>query len=388
MAVRAAGSLCVAPGPRERLRDPAARASAARWRSAATWARGRRCTCGSRWSRPARRRPPRPLAPRGGAVSLGHRRGPGRAPRALERLPAAARFVVAPARRRPERRRPSRWPAAAAAAWARAAAERGRMSGALAPPIGRRRRRSAVRARAAGRGRAPRARCRCGSPASRRWRRSRPGTGRVSWRDPPVGRTLRAGAPWWRWAPPSLGAAAAHCAPAAGASRPPLGALASIAMLVAALGAAGLPLRLLAPGRWDELGDGLHRGLEGVQTVDWPYTGRTNGCGSRSCSGPRRCSSRPPSLRSSRSAEGGARAPAGRPGHTAVPLRHRRDGARAGRSALARLRAAGAGGRLALAAADGPARGGGRSRGARGGGAPLGARGRGARCRAALVELP
>ena len=54
---------------------------------------------------------------------------------------------------------------------------------------------------------------------------------------------------------------------------PALGALASIAMLVAALGAAGLPLRLLAPGRWGELGDGLHRGLEGVQTVDWPYTG-------------------------------------------------------------------------------------------------------------------
>ena len=39
------------------------------------------------------------------------------------------------------------------------------------------------------------------------------------------------------------------------------------------LAAMGLPLRLLAPGNWDELFDGLDRGLAGVQTVEWPYSG-------------------------------------------------------------------------------------------------------------------
>ncbi len=49
--------------------------------------------------------------------------------------------------------------------------------------------------------------------------------------------------------------------------------LTTLAMFVAALGAAGLSLRLLGPRGWDELADGLTRGLEGVQTVDWPYAG-------------------------------------------------------------------------------------------------------------------
>ena len=40
-----------------------------------------------------------------------------------------------------------------------------------------------------------------------------------------------------------------------------------------ALGARGLPLRLFGPNHWDELSDGLDRGLAGVQTVDWPYRG-------------------------------------------------------------------------------------------------------------------
>ncbi len=39
------------------------------------------------------------------------------------------------------------------------------------------------------------------------------------------------------------------------------------------LAAAGLPVRLLAPGNWNELVDGLDRGLAGVQGVDWPYDG-------------------------------------------------------------------------------------------------------------------
>jgi protein-glutamine gamma-glutamyltransferase len=49
--------------------------------------------------------------------------------------------------------------------------------------------------------------------------------------------------------------------------------LTTLAMFVAALGAAGLSLRLLGPRGWDELADGVTRGLEGVQTVDWPYAG-------------------------------------------------------------------------------------------------------------------
>jgi transglutaminase-like putative cysteine protease len=36
---------------------------------------------------------------------------------------------------------------------------------------------------------------------------------------------------------------------------------------------AGLPSGLLKPARWDELGDGLDRGLSGIRTVDWPYGG-------------------------------------------------------------------------------------------------------------------
>ena len=43
--------------------------------------------------------------------------------------------------------------------------------------------------------------------------------------------------------------------------------------IVLALGAIGLPLRLIGPNNWDELSDGLDRGLAGVQTVEWPYRG-------------------------------------------------------------------------------------------------------------------
>jgi protein-glutamine gamma-glutamyltransferase len=39
------------------------------------------------------------------------------------------------------------------------------------------------------------------------------------------------------------------------------------------LAAVGLPVRMLAPGHWDELADGLDRGLAGVQSAEWPYDG-------------------------------------------------------------------------------------------------------------------
>ena len=88
--------------------------------------------------------------------------------------------------------------------------------------------------------------------------------------DAPVGRTLA------EVAAVSAGAAALGFL---GRARLPRGTvvglatLTTIAMFVAALCAAGLSLRLLGPRGWDELGDGLIRGLEGIQTIDWPYEG-------------------------------------------------------------------------------------------------------------------
>jgi protein-glutamine gamma-glutamyltransferase len=64
--------------------------------------------------------------------------------------------------------------------------------------------------------------------------------------------------------------------PRLGIGRPAITALASaitFAMLVAGLVVAGLRLRLLLPGGWDELADGLDRGLSGIRTIDWPYDG-------------------------------------------------------------------------------------------------------------------
>jgi protein-glutamine gamma-glutamyltransferase len=49
--------------------------------------------------------------------------------------------------------------------------------------------------------------------------------------------------------------------------------LAGLATIVLGLVAAGLPVRLLGPGNWPELFDGLDRGLAGMQTVEWPYGG-------------------------------------------------------------------------------------------------------------------
>ncbi len=52
-----------------------------------------------------------------------------------------------------------------------------------------------------------------------------------------------------------------------------LAALVGVAALALGLMAAGLPGRMLLPGGWDELVDGLDRGLAGVQGVEWPYDG-------------------------------------------------------------------------------------------------------------------
>jgi transglutaminase-like putative cysteine protease len=52
-----------------------------------------------------------------------------------------------------------------------------------------------------------------------------------------------------------------------------LAALIGLATLLLGLMAAGLPGRLLLPGHWSELFDGLDRGLAGVEGVEWPYRG-------------------------------------------------------------------------------------------------------------------
>jgi transglutaminase-like putative cysteine protease len=51
------------------------------------------------------------------------------------------------------------------------------------------------------------------------------------------------------------------------------GVVVALVGLALGLAAAGLEVRLLWPGNWDELFDGLDRGLAGVQGVEWPYSG-------------------------------------------------------------------------------------------------------------------
>ncbi|MET0614141.1 MAG: transglutaminaseTgpA domain-containing protein [Thermoleophilaceae bacterium] len=59
----------------------------------------------------------------------------------------------------------------------------------------------------------------------------------------------------------------------------PRAAIHALALIVVVIGfavglmAAGLPAKLLLPGHWTELGDGLDRGLSGAQTATWPYEG-------------------------------------------------------------------------------------------------------------------
>ena len=92
---------------------------------------------------------------------------------------------------------------------------------------------------------------------------------------------LVAGAPGWRVAAIVVTATAGGLALAATGrlrERRPLAAAATQivvvpAMVALGLLAAGLPGRLLPPGRWDELGEGIDRGLAGVPSVSWPYAG-------------------------------------------------------------------------------------------------------------------
>jgi transglutaminase-like putative cysteine protease len=96
------------------------------------------------------------------------------------------------------------------------------------------------------------------------------GYGIVHWaglvRDAPAGRTLAV-----------IAIAAAGAWAIGSLPRTRAGALAAVPIALATicvgLAAAGLPLRLLLPGNWAELGDGLDSGLAGIQTVDWPYAG-------------------------------------------------------------------------------------------------------------------
>jgi hypothetical protein len=88
--------------------------------------------------------------------------------------------------------------------------------------------------------------------------------------NPPVGRTLLV------LLVATGGAAALGSLDRLQIPRPAIHALAAvIALITLGLGlmAAGLPGRLLLPGNWNELFDGLDRGLAGVQSISWPYSG-------------------------------------------------------------------------------------------------------------------
>lgn len=68
----------------------------------------------------------------------------------------------------------------------------------------------------------------------------------------------------------ACGAALAATAPLPRRVAYPLRPLIALAALAAALVAMGLPARLLAPSRWDDLATGLDRGLTGLQAADYP----------------------------------------------------------------------------------------------------------------------
>ena len=88
--------------------------------------------------------------------------------------------------------------------------------------------------------------------------------------DAELARTARRGGHGDRGGDPS----ALTCPQFAGGAAAPRAA-ARVGALTVAVGlvVAGLPAGLLKPARWDELGDGLDRGLSGIRTVDWPYGG-------------------------------------------------------------------------------------------------------------------
>ena len=94
-AVRAAGSLSLWLARKGAARC-CSRASAGRSRSGTTSGPGRRCTCAWRWWRLGAPPAAAALGPRAGAVLWVTGADLRAAPRALERLPAGARYVVAP----------------------------------------------------------------------------------------------------------------------------------------------------------------------------------------------------------------------------------------------------------------------------------------------------
>ena len=223
---------------------------------------------------------------------LGHRRGPRPRPadaRAAARRRALRRLADAAARRRAPR---SRWPAAPARLVdraGRAVGAGGRGMSAAAPP---RPRAGSVAARAAAARRRP-----AGRGALRRLRRARRSFARA-----PTGvrgarrrSARRTGAAGRRRSRPLAGAARRRAgragAPLRSPRSAPLGARAPLPRLGAARCALasswspavagcsawsppGLRAAAAAARRnWDELADGLDRGLAGAQIVDWPYDG-------------------------------------------------------------------------------------------------------------------
>ena len=85
---------------------------------------------------------------------------------------------------------------------------------------------------------------------------------------PPVGRTVLAVLVATGTAAVMLGTSRLRPSLAA-----PAAVVVGLAGLALGLVAMGLELQLLFPGNWDELFDGLDRGLAGVQTAEWPYDG-------------------------------------------------------------------------------------------------------------------
>ena len=210
------------------------------------------------------------LAPRSGAVLWVTAADLAGVPRALERLPAAARFVVTPERpagsvgglRGRGLQRLQAGPGAAGG-WPHerrarpAAAARRRHRAARSPAPGRpRRARDTLPLRLATLHRPRRVRRRpLGGPRGRRAGGPHAPSGGGGDRGR---RGARAARP--RPAPAAGGAGAGARSPRSRCSRP-------------RSARPGLSLRLLGPRGWDELADGLTRGLEGVQTIDWPYAG-------------------------------------------------------------------------------------------------------------------
>ena len=355
-AVRAAGVALRAPGARERLRRCCFRATAARWRSGTTWAPGRRVHVRLALVEPgaAAARGGAGAARRGGA--LGHRRRPAGRP---ARARAAARRGALRGRadaRWPAARRRSRWPAAPAAVLGRGRPEGGGVSGALAAAAaGRRRRRPGG----------------CRRPAAAPARDSLPlrlacFAALAAFGAAPLGRARGRRA---RWAARSsmVAAVTAGAAVLGAAGRAPGSPRArfsrwrALATARDARGGAGgrgpASSRLLGPRGWDELGDGLDRGLEGIQTVDWPYAGPDEWIRLTILLGAPLLLVAAAALAFFPVAPRRARAAAGRARAAARALRHRGDRARPGRAAAARLRAAPARRRLAVAAAAEPPRG-------------------------------